>query len=542
MAKVRLKITPLLFSLLVPIFLWGLDPHQEKRKENFLRETRKEVILSQAEDLLHFFSKKEDWEACAQILLKKVSVLEKGKPVLDFLQAEPALSIRQCLPHNEYKAKLLGYLAINCRREGNFVQAMKYYDACLAIFYKNKNTGTLVAWAYKNAAQCAMRLLDYEKTYVYALRSLEADTSGTYLWINYASLSSASYYLKHYEEALAYFRKGLLLGGREAHRISLNYTGAKIFAQLHKEKEARDLLQTNKKIILSKQSYLPSSYYLAEADVLTSLDKYSLALPILQKAIEVFHNDFPNIKSREAAKIYCQLGDVYLYLAQYDKALEQYQKALFQLFADFDDSNLHSNPPIESIYPESWIMTVLANKGKTLLLKYQKENTDKKLLLDAKECFHLSLVASSALRTLYNGDDGKLYLQEYNTGTIEKAILSSYLLYENTKDVVHLQEAYDYAEYHKALVLREAIATNNAPFKTKVPSSLLSKEKELRAQVLRLKMQVNKEKSKSIATDRQHLSRLQNKLTNAQNQYWVLIDDIKKNYPSFTFGLKQANP
>ena len=83
-------------------------------------------------------------------------------------------------------------------------------------------------------------------------------------------------------------------------------------------------------------------------------------------------------------------------------------------------------------------------------------------LLNAAECFDLSLATIAELKNSYGSDKAKIYLGDYSFEYFEQAIEVNYLLFKKTKDEKYLEKAFLIMENAKASVLEEGIQNNRA--------------------------------------------------------------------------------
>jgi CHAT domain-containing protein len=174
----------------------------------------------------------------------------------------------------------------------------------------------------------------------------------------------------------------------------------------------------------------------------------------LQKNIK--NDDLPH--ERSYAKLLLSLANVYKSLGQYDSALYYSQFAL-ACVTPVDSANIAINPNPADLYTENTIMEALDCKGGLLEKKYAITQ-DRALLQNAITCYKLAFAVEQKLLANFTYDDSRAAMQKDSKARSGKAIQACYQLYQLTGENIWAENAFQFSENSKALILLEAIKKN----------------------------------------------------------------------------------
>lgn len=187
--------------------------------------------------------------------------------------------------------------------------------------------------------------------------------------------------------------------------------------------------------------------------------KYPTAIAYYKKALDTCYKKNKNsYKDRSYAKLLISLATVYDSLHQYDSALYYSQFAL-ACVTQVDNANINSNPSAGDLYTENTIMEALDSKAGLLEKKYQLTK-DKGFLKNAITCYQLAFAVEQKLLANFTYDDSRLQMQQVSKARSGRAINACYQLYELTKENTWAENAFQFSENSKALILLEAIKKN----------------------------------------------------------------------------------
>jgi tetratricopeptide (TPR) repeat protein len=217
------------------------------------------------------------------------------------------------------------------RAQGNYVEALKYFNYALAIREREKHPDT--ASTYNNIAEVFRTLGEYDKALKYyddALiiyeKNLHPDTAIVYnnMALVFESQGDYDKALKYYSDALIIYEKNL---GKEHPNIANTYNNmALVFYTQSNYVKALEYygyaLDIFEKILGKKHPNISSTYnniavvFKKQGDYDKALEYYGYALEIREK---VFGKEHPN-----TATTYNNMAGVFYAQGDYDKALEYY--------------------------------------------------------------------------------------------------------------------------------------------------------------------------------------------------------------------------
>lgn len=277
------------------------------------------------------------------------------------------------------------------------------------------------------------------------------------------------------------------------------------------------------------------------------------------------------LQSYHASNVKDNLGHVYLFLNQYDKALFYYQQALeinekvwgspsipvtnsynniatvysktgqlekaLSLFGQVDGVFKYEEGNFEKITYTKEFLYIKFNQAEVLLDTYRA----KKQVSFLEEAFKNYIILTDYMDYLkhhFKELDTREVLNEDNYIVYERAILSAYLLYEETKETRYVEKAYSLAEKSKNFVLLEALKANQNSFMAALPDSLAVYSAGINyyeRQIFMLQQKSSSEKTETIKA-------LQNRLFHLKNRHQTLIATLEKQYPKYFELKKQTNP
>ncbi|HFA52132.1 MAG TPA: CHAT domain-containing protein [Bacteroidetes bacterium] len=483
------------------------------------------------------FQNNNNWVKAANCLIKNGYIyydLKKYKYAVNYIDSLIPLYERKLKNENPLIfGKILICLALNHRKNGDYVNALKSYETAILHYHHFNINDKDFAYALKNAAQIHERFLNYSTALNYNLLAIEKDSTNYYLLSIYSHIISNYNSLNEYDNAVKYYDKGVKLELNDKYRILLNGSASEAFYQIGNFEKVKKLAFENIELINTNKryGYSPWIEYENLADTYNSQKKYKKAEYYYLKAIkEARIKYYP--KDREVSKIEMGTGEYYFELGRLNQALSHYQQALIQVFPNFNSTDIADNPSIEDIYTESWIMTASARKGEALKARYDMEG-DPADLINASQCFDLSIAGIQALKDSYGTDNAKLYLSDYSHDYFEQAIEVNYLLLKKTGKKEYFEKMFSIIEQSKASVLAEGIQKNRALILASLPDSLLKKESDFRFSLADLNKSIKMEELYGEERDREYISEMKSRRTTEQREYEALIGYLKNNYPEF---------
>jgi CHAT domain-containing protein len=404
------------------------------------------------------------------------------------------------------------------KKLGRYYDAKTSFEDVLQLQMTNAPASKPVIYALKEIAQINLRMLDYEGMESVLRLAERQDTAEFYTFSILNSYLVATYYQGKIRQAHSYFQKLQNLGLNARQKNQVNYTAMELMLELEEWEKAEQLVQE----FLEYNEGYPED----QAEAFPVLARLSLvrgnaeaARANYQKGIELMETD-PEQKSRTKAKYLAEAGDFFLQLDDLPAALSLYQKALIQVFPNFNDPNLSANPSVEEVYTESWIMSAALKKGRALMQRYRLQSKPRDLET-AAECFDLFWAAVDELRRSYGSDGSKFLLAEYLAEGVEASIDAQFEYSRQARDPLTMERMYAYMERYKAVALTDAIIQNKTSAFGSIPEDRLQEERLLRSQLSEIKTYLPSKPD------------LQPSFDSLSQQYVLLLNQLESDFPEF---------
>jgi CHAT domain-containing protein/tetratricopeptide (TPR) repeat protein len=357
-----------------------------------------------------------------------------------------ALEMRKLLKeeNKEPLARIYYNLTSANRAKGDFDLASKYADSVMYVLENTENK-VLLADSYilkANVLYSQLYLDSAKKYYQYAIKidnGLNISSKRANYYYNLANVHNLD---KDNDNAICYGHKSLQIGQKldDEEAISNAYW---ILGRSYLDLEMRDsaFFYLSRNLDLCKQIYKPLS--------------------------------------EEIGTAYDDLAEFYRRYYIYDSALSFVQRALEIEFKGIDEGHL-KNPERDSLTNDQKGFEILAHKGQILTDAYLDHSVPITYLELAQEAFTLAMEAFTINRKSFQEEGSQLFSLEHYYHIIEKTLECLYLLYSDQKNPKYVNQALQFMERGKAVLLMETL--NEASFKNNVglPDSLLKRERELK--------------------------------------------------------------
>ena len=276
---------------------------------------------------------------------------------------------------------------------------------------------------------------------------------------------------------------------------------------------------------------------------LRSAGRDSEALEFHRKALSICLKNYGE-KHTLTALSYKHLGDHFFYLSNYEAALEYYQKSLISVVRDFNVTDIHSNPSIDSSIFDIRLLDNLKSKAKALELLGMEQN-DRiikfKLIEKSFETIELALQLITRIRNNYPNEESQIYLSENEKETWLFAIHIAGTLYSLTGERPMLKKMYDIARNAKAAVLRNEITGNELLYSAGIPDSAREKRKSLAGNIAAYNNLILAESVKSNP-DSNRISFWKDAIFNMNRDLEKLNAEINRIYPRYNNLLQKTEP
>lgn len=271
------------------------------------------------------------------------------------------------------------------------------------------------------------------------------------------------------------------------------------------------------------------------AKMLVHEKKYNKAIELFNQAQESIVKEYRGFEvGKDLANIIHQIGECYNALDKHKKALATYQNALKAVCNDFQSTKIEDLPVIEQIYNKRSAIASLSYKAATWLELYNEKN-DKKFLLHAFKTYQLIKELLPVTRRDYIEENSKFQLADETKGIYEKAIGTCLQLHKQTSDGMYLEEAFQFVESSKAIVLQEKL---QADFALKgVEENVQQQDMDFRSKIAFYQNSINT--NKATKGDENQLKDWQSKLWECKEAYERFQQKIEEENPSY-YSIKYA--
>lgn len=231
-------------------------------------------------------------------------------------------------------------------------------------------------------------------------------------------------------------------------------------------------------------------------------------------------------------KVQLAMGNLYLKMDAKQKAIHAYQKGLQVFDLQLDSTAYFNAPKLDQINDYYLLIQLLHQRGTTLMQQYP----DKEALI--LPSFRVAIGAIDSLRLLYESDASKLLLSKDAKAVFANALELLFRLYQKNQDPALLEEALQYMEKSKALLLLENIRKwrnirlqqspkNNSGDRF---TQLLEEEKNTKLDFILLQRRMEDLRKQNQAAE---LQNLELELQKVSSQYQAIKTLLSENYPEY---------
>lgn len=233
------------------------------------------------------------------------------------------------------------------------------------------------------------------------------------------------------------------------------------------------------------------------------------------------------------AESYQKLANAYNSANKHNKALEYIQPSFSAITSNFEPINSFSNPKIETLPKRTLTLNILLTKSDILYAMWMESKENAEILQHAYDQYIYLSEFIHQLRFDLLSVKSKQLISEKIVSHFEKAIEISLVLYQQTNDPKHLEQAYHFAEQNKAITLQESIQENLAKGFGGIPDTTLEIEKDMRLEIAFYEKQIYEEKLKGEKTNEEHLKTFESTLFDLKRDYERLVEQLEKEYPKY---------
>ena len=330
---------------------------------------------------------------------------------------------------------------------------------------------------------------------------------------NYSLLAQVLRRQKKYKESNTYLLKALKFNQKNSKNTNRLISGAQVIASNHLDEGQLDstaFYLYMMKGLLSDSHPASYRYHKLNAEFEKTKNNYETARESANSSIDLLEKKWGKTSHEQLTSAYIQLADIHAHFNEPKAALQVLNTAI-QKF-DLNKGN------------KSSLLKLLKNKSKALV-----RLDTKKTYKDAIHTVNEATATFNFLKPTYRSQVDKLLLVEDAFPIFESGIAAAYQLYQSNQKDSLINQAFNFAEKSKSILLLEALFSSKANQFANIPHALLEQEHQLKSEITFLEKKINRAKT----TDKQTENELF-KLKQAQRDF---LERIETNYPAY-YNLK----
>jgi hypothetical protein len=350
--------------------------------------------------------------------------------------------------------------------QGQVWQAIQAYEQARALFERYRCPDfDATDMIFKPLGNHYTRLGDNEKALIVFQEAAGLGGSPETLAGLYNNMGLANWNRGELHLAGANFQSGLQLTGISSEKKALLLSGLAL-VDLDNGKPRESLLAAEKALAGLPATARNPEALLLRARIRRTAGEAAMHMGQLDKAGRWLAGSLADARAvsdpwanRDIGKIQVTLSGWYRQKEQADAALEAANRALKAVVPGFNPQKLSDNPDPATFYEENTIFEALTAKAVAARLKYDQTGQIEWLQL-ALDCYDLCHTAESRLRSVFQYQSSKLWLQGAKRGREEQAMDVARLLYEKTGLDRYKTAGFAIAERSKAALLMDALRDN----------------------------------------------------------------------------------
>lgn len=482
--------------------------YHKKLKEFYFNQKDWINYLNSNNSISRTFYRSFKYEKAEETLLNNIDIINQGLVE----------------KNHKYISSTYNILGSLYYHKGLYRRAIEYSEKSLQISLTQKELDKAsIAALYSNIGVIYSSNNNFKKALNYHYQSLKIQTSlsgkRTFLSSIYLNIGKTHGNKKEYNTAIEYYNKAITELNKNPNKnaITVKTNKAITYQKIKQYQEALDILF---EIVKDHKDYqridrinkhIGTTYYY--------MGNYAKALEFLNTSLSQKKKRY-STKHPNLAINYSAIGDVYLTLEEPVRALTYFQKSIYNLCLNFNDTTNLTNPNLEYISNKVALLEALRKKASALknIQKYD----------DALETYLLSIKLNESIGYNHSDIESRNFQYEQTRSIYEKAIELAHQLYTETEDKTYLEKAFQIAEHSKSSLLVQSLQDTEAHHIGGVPTKLILQEKELAIEIsfyenklFKVKKKADKEKmEQALFTKREELDKLVRRLETEYPKYY----------------------
>ncbi|MEM6804858.1 MAG: CHAT domain-containing protein, partial [Bacteroidota bacterium] len=221
-------------------------------------------------------------------------------------------------------------------------------------------------------------------------------------------------------------------------------------------------------------------------------------------------------------------AEIYFRKKEFQLALEKLDESLRRF--DIDD-HFMTHQICSKILNDN-ILSMIKLKAEIYFTLFEIKREDS-FLMNAQSHSRLLIQLADRYRQQLESQGSQLFISKELKPAYEQAIKIALKLHEITGEQKYLEEALGIAEKSKAVLLMHALNNVRAKYSAGLPDSLLSKERELKANISFYQKQVFKEQNKIEGRNDAKIDQWERKIFELEREEDQFQDFLKESYPEY---------
>jgi CHAT domain-containing protein len=364
----------------------------------------------------------------------------------------------------------------------------------------------------------------------------------------YLNIGIVYYEAKEYRIAQEYLEKSANLKLKyKLSEIELTYLNlAKTYMQLKDIIKAEEYFNRSINCFTNETGenyYRKAELYLDYGLFLQSVERYNEALEAHKNALSICLKYYGE-KHSMVSFAYKHIGDDYFEKSDYEMALTYYQKSLIAVVNDFNDTDIFTNPSIDSAIFNIRLLDNLKSKARALeLLADQQTQSELRLKTVQKglETIDLAMLLIDRIRNNYQSEESSIWLAENEKETYIFALGLGLELFNLTKGKEAVIKMYDFAKKAKAAVLQHEIIENELVYTAGIPDSLRNRQNHLSGNISAYNNLILEELKKKDP-DNKKIAIWKDGLFEMNREKEKVTSRINQEYPQYQDLLQKTKP